>query len=429
MNVLLIGSGGRAHAIAWKLRQSSRLTDLYVAPGNGGTAALATNLDLPIPRTTASKAEVDGYLDAAVAKAKELRADLVFVAPDDPLAWGLVDRLEAAGIAAFGPTQAAAQLEASKSWAKDLMRRYGIPHTPTLVFDDHEAARDYARSANTQLVVKADGLAVGKGAIVTSSTEEALAAIDELAKLGESARRLTIEERVFAREVSGHAFSDGKTVRPMPLSCDHKAVFDGNRGPNTGGMGVYSPPWWASEGLQDEITVRILEPLGRAMAAEGRPFRGIIYPGVFVNESGIQVFECNARFGDPEAQALLVRLESDLLDIVWAAVNGRLHEVDMRWTPRPSVCVVLASGGYPGSYRTGLPITGIEDVDPGVRVFHAGTRRLEDGSLVTAGGRVLNVVATGSDLEEARRRAYENVGRIRFEGMHFRRDIALQSGE
>lgn len=429
MNVLLIGSGGREHAIAWKLRQSPRLTDLFVAPGNGGTAALATNVDLPVPRTTAPEAEVDRYLDAAVAKAKELRADLVFVAPDDPLAWGLVDRLEAAGIAAFGPNQAAAQLEASKSWAKDLMRRHGIPHTPTLVFDDHEAAREYVRAAKAQLVVKADGPAVGKGAIVTSSTEEALAAIDELAKLGRSGRRLTVEERVFAREVSGHAFSDGKTVRPMPLSCDHKAVFDGNRGPNTGGMGVYSPPWWASENLQDEIAARILEPLARAMAAEGRPFRGIIYPGVFVNENGIQVFECNARFGDPEAQALLVRLESDLLDVVWAAVNARLHEAELRWTARPSVCVVLASGGYPDSYRTGLPITGIEDVDPEVRVFHAGTRRLEDGSLVTSGGRVLNVVATGSDLEDARRRAYENLERIRFEGMHFRRDIALRSGE
>jgi phosphoribosylamine--glycine ligase len=416
VNVLLIGSGGREHAIAWALRQSPRLTDLHIAPGNAGTAGEGNNVDLPIPKTTASAAEVEAYLDAVVAKANDLRIDLVFVAPDDPLAWGLVDRLEAAGVPAFGPTNAAAQLE----------QHHGIPHTPTRIFEDAEAARDYVLAAQTQVVVKADGLAVGKGAIVTSSTEEALAAIDELSALGEAGRRLTIEDRVTAREVSGHAFSDGKTVRPMPLSCDHKAVFDGNNGPNTGGMGVYSPPWWAKPGLQDQITARVCEPLVRAMASEDRPFRGIVYPGIFVNESGLQVFECNARFGDPEAQALLVRLESDLLDIVWAAVNSRLDDLEIEWSPRASVCVVLASGGYPGSYATGLPIDGLADIDPDVQVFHAGTRRSGDGACFTAGGRVLNVVATAPTLAEARARAYTNVERIRFDGMHYRRDIALQ---
>jgi phosphoribosylamine---glycine ligase len=355
-----------------------------------------------------------------------LRIDLVFVAPDDPLAWGLVDSLEAAGVPAFGPSRAAAQLEASKAWAKQLMQRHGIPHTPTRIFEHAEAARDYVRSAQTHLVVKADGLAVGKGAIVTSSSEEALAAIDELSALGESGRRLTVEDRVTAREVSGHAFSDGNTVRPMPLSCDHKAVFDGNKGPNTGGMGVYSPPWWAQPGLQDEITALVCEPLVRAMASEDRPFRGIVYPGVFVTETGLQVFECNARFGDPEAQALLVRLESDLLEVVWAAVNGRLHEVDVEWSREASVCVVLASGGYPGSYVTGQPIDGLAGVDPDVQVFHAGSRRREDGALVTSGGRVLSVVAMGATLAEARAKAYANVERIHFEGMHYRRDIGLQ---
>ena len=426
MNVLLIGSGGREHAIAWKLRQSPRLTDLHVAPGNAGTGDIAHNLDLPVPRTTASQPEVEAYLQAAVRAARELSIDLAFVAPDDPLAWGLVDAFQAAGIPSFGPTKAAARLEASKSWAKQLMQRHGIPHTRTETFADPDAARAYVRDARGPVVVKADGPAVGKGAIVTSTVDEALAAIDELSALGESGRVLTVEDRVTGREVSGHAFSDGMTIAPMPLSCDHKAIFDGNQGPNTGGMGVYSPPWWASDTLQAEVTAHVLQPLAGAMAAEGRPFTGIIYPGVFVNPDGLQVFECNARFGDPETQALLVRLESDLLDIVWACVNGDLAKADVRWSSRPSVCVVMASGGYPGAYRTGLPITGIQDVDPDVMVFHAGTRRDGNGRLVTAGGRVLGVTATGDTLQEARRKAYANVERIQFEDAHYRSDIALQ---
>jgi phosphoribosylamine---glycine ligase len=425
MRVLLIGSGGREHAIAWKLSQSPRLSALFVAPGNGGTHGIAENVPLPVPKTTASPAEVEAYLQAVVRTARELRIDLGFVAPDDPLAFGLVDALEHAGVPAFGPTRSAAQLESSKSWAKQLMLRHRIPHTRTEIFDDVDAARAYVRAATTLLVVKADGLCVGKGAIVTSSTAEALAAIDELRMVGKSADRLTIEERISAREVSAHAFSDGKSVAPMPLSCDHKSVFDGGRGPNTGGMGVYSPPWWANAELPAQITSRILEPLVRAMAAEGAPFRGILYPGVFVNDAGIQVFECNARFGDPETQALLVRLESDLLDIVEACVNGRLVEQPIRWSNDASVCVVMASKGYPGSYPTGLPIRGLEDVDADVRVFHAGTKRSDDGALVTAGGRVLGVTASGSTLAEARQKAYANVARIRFDGAHYRSDIGL----
>lgn len=426
MNVLLIGGGGREHAIAWKLRQSPRLTDLHVAPGNAGTAAIAHNIDLPIPKTGAAPAEVEPYLDAVVRKARELRIDLVFVAPDDPLAWGLVDRVQAAGIAAFGPNKAAARLEASKSWAKQLLARHGVPHTPTRAFDDIEAARAYVHSAKTQLVVKADGLAAGKGAIVTSTREEALAAVEALMRdraLGEAGSRITIEERLTGREVSGHAFCDGRVVAPMPLSCDHKAVFDGGRGPNTGGMGVYSPPWWAQPGLAEEITRRILQPIADGMQAEGAPFRGVIYPGIMVTEGGPQVFEVNARLGDPEAQALLVRLKSDLLAIAWACAQGDLSGVQVEWAEEPSVCVVIASGGYPGSYETGLPITGVQDVDADVQVFHAGTRRDAAGRLLTAGGRVLGVTATGRTLAEARDKAYANVQRIHFEGMHYRRDI------
>jgi phosphoribosylamine--glycine ligase len=351
------------------------------------------------------------------------------VAPDDPLSWGLADRIRDAGIAAFGPSKAAAALESSKSWAKQMMAAHGIPHTRTVVFDDVDAARDYVRRAEGPVVVKADGPAVGKGAIVTSTRDEALAAIDELSALGESGKRLTIEDRITAREVSGHAFSDGKTFRAMPLSCDHKAVYDGNIGPNTGGMGVYSPPWWAADSLAGEISNHVISPIVSAMSAEGRPFAGIVYPGVFVNDSGIQVFECNARFGDPETQALLPRLKSDLFDIVWACANGTLADVAVEWSSDASVCIVLASGGYPANYKTGLPITGLDTVDSDVVVFHAGTRRGDDGALVTAGGRVLNVVATGQSLEEARTKAYANVARIHFEGMHYRGDIGLRPAE
>jgi phosphoribosylamine--glycine ligase len=436
MNVLLIGSGGREHAIAWKLRQSPRLGELYIAPGNAGTEEVGHNVDLRVPRSAAPAAERAAYLDAVVAKARELRVDLVWVAPDDPLSWGLVDRLSAAGIPAFGPTQAAARLEASKAWAKQLMQRHSIPHTRTVIFDHAEAARAYVRAARGPVVVKADGLAVGKGAIVTATVAEALAAIDELSALGDAGRILTIEDRVTAREVSAHAFSDGRSVSPMPLSCDHKAVFDGNQGPNTGGMGVYSPPWWASPSLESEITRAITAPIARALAAEGTPFSGIIYPGVFVNETAprepglqeprLQVFECNARFGDPETQALLVRLETDLLEIVEACVQGRLGELEVRWSSAAAVCVVLASRGYPGPYETGVPISGIANVDPDVVVFHAGTKRDANGQLVTAGGRVLGVTATAPSLEQARLKAYANVERLHFEGAHYRRDIGLR---
>jgi len=426
MKVLLIGSGAREHAIAWKLVQSARLSRLFVAPGNAGTAQIAENVELALPATTASSDEITAYLGAAVRLARELRVELAFVAPDAPLAWGLVDALEAAGIAAFGPTSAAARLESSKSWAKQLMQRHRVPHTPTKSFDDVEAAKEYVRASRGAVVVKADGLAIGKGAIVTSTIEGALAAIEELSAFGEAGSRLTIEPRVIAREVSAHAFSDGRSIAAMPLSCDHKAVFDGNRGPNTGGMGVYSPAWWAAPSLADDITNQVIAPLVHGMADESVPFRGVIYPGVFATPDGAQVFECNARFGDPEAQALLVRLEGDLLEIAMACVEGRLSRVPIAWSDRASVVVVMAANGYPGAYSTGVPIHGLDAIDPDVLVFHAGTRFGEDGSVVTAGGRVLAVTATAATLEAARAKAYDNVARISFAGAHYRRDIAVQ---
>lgn len=426
MNVLLIGGGGREHAIAWKLRQSPRLTDLHVAPGNAGTAQIAQNVDLPIPKTGAPPGEVDAYLDAATKLARDLKVDLVFVAPDDPLAWGLVDRLEAAGIPAFGPTKAAATIESSKAWSRAFMARHGIVQPASKSFDDLSAARDYVRAARAPVVVKADGLTAGKGAIVTDTVEEALTALEELmakGSLGEAGRRVVIQERLTGREVSAHAFTDGRTVASMPLSCDHKAVFDSGLGPNTGGMGVYSPPWWATAAIEEAIRTRITEPAVAGLMADGRPFRGVIYPGVMVTDAGPVVIEYNARLGDPEAQALLPRLRTDLLDVVWAVVNGRLDEVAIEWEHSASVCVVLASGGYPGSYGTGLPVTGVDAVDADVQVFHAGTRRDEDGRLVTNGGRVLSVVATGATLAAARAKAYRNVERVRFEGVHYRKDI------
>jgi phosphoribosylamine---glycine ligase len=425
VNVLLIGGGGREHAIAWRLRQSPMLTDLHIAPGNAGTADVGQNIDLAVPKTGSPPAEVEAYMDAAVRLARDLRVDLVFVAPDDPLAWGLVDRLEAAGVTAFGPGRAAAEIEASKAWAKEFMARHSIPHPATRTFDSREAARAFVEAAPAPVVVKADGLSAGKGAIVTSTPEEALEAIDDLmvrGTAGSAGQLVVIEQRLTGRETSPHAFSDGKTVRQMPLSCDHKAVFDGGAGPNTGGMGVYSPPPWVDAGLEERIRTEITEPALAALASEGRPFRGILYPNLMITEGGPQVLEFNARFGDPEAQALLPRLKSDLLAIVWACANQRLADVPVEWDDNASVCVVLASGGYPGSYETGFPISGLESLDQDVQVFHAGTRRT-DGALVTNGGRVLSVVATAPNLAEARRKAYENVERVHFEGVHFRRDI------
>jgi phosphoribosylamine--glycine ligase len=427
MNVLLIGGGGREHAIAWKLRQSPRLADLHIAPGNAGTTALGHNVDLPIPKTGSPPSEVELYLEAATKLARDLRVDLVFVAPDDPLSWGLVDRLEAAGIAAFGPSKAAAEIEASKAWASGFMARHGIPHPWTASFTSLPEARAFVREQASQVVVKASGLAAGKGSIVTSSTDEALQALDDLMEgraVGDAGRTVVVMERLFGPETSAHAFTDGRTVVHMPLSCDHKTVFDGGAGPNTGGMGVYSPPPWVSPELEAEIQRRVTEPTVAGMAAERRPYRGVIYPGIMVTADGIRVIEFNARLGDPEAQALLPRLEGDLLEIARACVNGTLADVEVRWRPEASVCVVLASGGYPGPYETRLPIRGLEDLDPDILVFHAGTRAAADG-IVTAGGRVLNVVAMGADLEEARRKAYANVERIHFEGVHYRRDIGL----
>lgn len=422
MNVLVIGSGAREHALAWKLRQSPRLTDLFITPGNAGTATVGTNL--PIAATD---------FPAIAEAARQHRVDLVVVGPEEPLARGIVDFLMERGIAAYGPSRAAAAIEASKAFAKEVMTRAGIPTAPARVFTDIQPALAYldeleAAGAEPP-VVKADGLAAGKGVTVASTFAEARTAVRAAlveGVFGAAGQRVLLEQRLVGCEVSAHAFSDGRTVVPMAYSCDYKRVFDGDQGPNTGGMGAYSPPGFLNAALEAEIRRTIIEPAVRAMAELGRPYRGTLYPGLMITADGPHVVEFNCRFGDPETQVLMPRLASDLLTICEACVRGTLSEELVTWSERAAVGVVLASGGYPGPYQTGVPIVGLEAVDPDVQVFHAGTRRLDDGTVVTAGGRVLTVVATGATLAEARARAYENARRIRFAGCHLRTDIALR---
>ena len=421
MNVLLIGSGGREHAIAWRLSQSPRLSKLWIAPGNPGTADFGENVDVRA---------MD--LDGIVALAQRVKADLVVVAPDDPLGAGLVDRLEAAGIPAFGPTGAAAQLEASKSFAKSLMRDAGIATSASATFEDAGRAAAYVRDIGHRVVVKADGLAAGKGVTVCDDVAQAEAAIDAAMRdraFGAAGARVVIEERMFGRETSAHAFTDGVTVRHMPFSCDHKPIFDGDHGPNTGGMGAYSPPSWLPERTAEAIRRDVTERTVRAMADAGTPYRGVIYPGMMLTADGPRVVEFNARFGDPETEVLMPRLKSDLLDICDAVAHGRLADVPVEWSDEATVGVMMVSPGYPGHYETGALIEGVESVDTDVQVFMAGTARDASGRLVTAGGRVLCVVASGATVVEARERAYDNVRRISFEGAHYRTDIAALADE
>jgi phosphoribosylamine--glycine ligase len=418
MNILLVGGGGREHAIAWKLRQSPRVTDLFVAPGNAGTAAIAANL--PVKAN-----DLEGIAGAA----RQNRIDLVVVGPEDPLALGLVDRLAAEGIAAFGPSRAAAELEASKAFSKDICRRYDIPHARGASFTSRVDARDYLERWDGVPVVKASGLALGKGAFLPDSKEQALQIIDQLmteGTLGEAGRTVVIEERLSGREVSVFSFTDGHTVVPMLSACDYKRAFDGDEGPNTGGMGSYCPPPWYDAALAENVRTAIMEPTVHAMAAEGWPYRGVLYGGLMVTDDGPKVLEYNCRFGDPETQVVLPLLKSDLAEILWTEVNDRLHEATVEWSEGACVGVVMASGGYPGEYQTGYPIAGLGAVEDAV-VFHAGTRLGDDGSVLTSGGRVLTVAAVGADLNEARMKAYRNVQRIHFTGCHYRKDIAAPS--
>jgi phosphoribosylamine--glycine ligase len=421
VRTLVIGSGAREHAIAWKLRQSPLVTDLFVAPGNGGTAAIAENV--PIKAT-----EISALCDWAVAH----RIEFTFVGPDDPLGLGIVDAFQQVGLRAFGPTQAAAQIEASKAWAKAFMQRHGIPTARHATFHTPEEARAYIIRHPAPLVVKASGLAQGKGAFVCMTQDEALDVVRRLMEervLGAAGETVVIEEYLEGVEVSAFAFCDGRHYVTMPLACDYKRLLDGDQGPNTGGMGSYAPPGFADASLRQRIEREILEPAVAGLAAEGRPFVGVLYAGLMITADGPKVLEFNCRLGDPEAQALLPLLESDLAQIALACLNGELTNDLVRWRPGAACAVVLASRGYPGQYETGFPIRGLAEIEPDVLVFHAGTAlRPADGAqvLVTAGGRVLTVTAVAATLAEAREKAYRNAERVQFEGRHMRRDIAAR---
>lgn len=416
MKVLVIGGGGREHAVCLALSKSERVTELLCAPGNGGIARVARC----IPEVKAT--DVEGI----VRLSKEEHVDFVVVTPDDPLALGCVDRLEAEGIRAFGPTQAAARMESSKIFSKELMRKYHIPTAKCEVFTDCAQALSYLDTQEAPIVVKADGLALGKGVVVAQTIDEAKEAVRDMMqghKFGESGARVLIEECMFGREVTVLCFCDGKTLRPMPASQDHKRAFDGDLGPNTGGMGAFAPSPLYTPAIAQRVEREILQPTLAAMNAEGFTFKGVLYVGLMMTPTGPRVVEYNARFGDPETQAILPLLDADLMAIFEAVEAGRLKDAEIRWKNESAACVVLASGGYPGAYASGLEITGIEDAAAlGATVYHAGTRA-QGGRVYTAGGRVLGVTATARTLREAVDRAYAAAGRIHFDDMHMRRDI------
>lgn len=372
-------------------------------------------------------------LDALCLLAQERRIDLAVIGPEQPLAEGLADRLEACGVATFGPTSRAARIESSKAFAKDLMYRHSIPTAAYATFTRRIDARNYIESLSQPPVLKADGLAAGKGVFVCQSREDALGAVDlmmgDQGIFGPAGKTVVIEERLIGREVSAQAFTDGAVVSPMPFSCDYKRAFDGNEGPNTGGMGAYSPPGWLNEASATFIQSDITEATIRAMAGEGIRYRGVLYPGIIVTPAGPRVLEFNCRFGDPETQVVLPRLKSDLLEICWAVANDRLSDLSIEWSSEACVGVVLASGGYPDDYSIGFPISGLSSLEPDVMVFHAGTALSEDGAVMTSGGRVLTVVATGPTLTDARAKVYRNVQRVHFSRCHYRKDIAAPAEE
>jgi phosphoribosylamine--glycine ligase len=421
---MVVGNGGREHALAWKLKQSPRIKRLWIAPGNAGTAQEGENVPIGVD-------DIRGL----VAFAKKESVDLVVVGPELPLSLGLVDAFGEERIRAFGPSRAAAQLESSKVFCKLLLRQADVPTAECQIFRDVESATRYIKSryANdrerTPLVVKADGLASGKGVIVCSYRDEVLDAIDRIGRkqeFGRAGAQMVIEERLEGPEVSVLAITDGRTIVPLPSAQDHKAAYDGDTGPNTGGMGAYSPTPIMTDELLETVQDKILVPSIHAMKRNRKPFRGVLYAGLMLTASGPKVLEYNVRFGDPECQPLLMRLKSDLLDLLEATVDGNLDSIDApEWDPRPAICVVMASAGYPGSYETGSEITGLDAADKvtDVKVFHAGTQ-LKDGKVLTSGGRVLGVTAMGTSLANAKLQAYKGVQAIRWPGAWCRKDIS-----
>ena len=420
MKILVIGSGGREHALAWKLRQSPNAERIFCAPGNAGTADIGENVAIPA-----------SDLGALVRFAKQNRIGLTVVGPDDPLASGIVDLLAAEKLRAFGPTKSAARIEASKVFAKELMRAQKIPTAEACVFSNSGEAFRYCEQAKFPVVIKADGLALGKGVMIATDAATAQSAIDEMMnqrRFGDAGRRIVIEEVLCGTECSLHALVDGENYLLLESARDHKRALDGDQGPNTGGMGAFSPANNWNSKSQAQFEAKIMRPLLRGLLQEGIKFNGLLYPGLMITSECPRVLEFNCRFGDPETQALLPRMKSDLLPLLEATIDGKIDTCAIEWDTRAAVTIVLASGGYPGKYETGKSISGLEDAAKleDVWIFHAGTKHA-DGQIKTAGGRVLAVTALGPSVEDARERAYDAVSRIHFESCHYRRDIALSA--
>lgn len=411
MKVLVIGGGGREHALVWKIAQSPHVSQLFCAPGNPGMASIAELIQIPVDD-----------IDRLISFAKLRAVDLTVVGPELPLSLKIVDRFREKGMRIFGPTQAAAKIETSKVFSKSLMEKYGIPTAKSEVIS-HEAAYARMASVDMPIVLKVDGLAAGKGVVIAHNPAEAIAGLDGFKKMGTAADKIIIEEYLEGEEISFFVVTDGKNALPVGSAQDHKRVFDGNRGPNTGGMGAFSPSPLVTPEREDEIMQKVIYPTLQAMQTEGCAYTGILYAGIILTKKGLYVLEFNARWGDPEAQALLPRLKTDWVEIMEATIDGRLDQLNLEWEAGGSICLVLTSGGYPGAYKKGEHISGMNEALPaGVTLFHAGTA-LKDGEWLTAGGRVLGITAIGNNLPEARKQAYQAIKQISFEKMHYRSDI------
>jgi len=417
MRVLVVGGGAREHTLVWKLAQSAEVNKIYVSPGNAGTASIAENVDI-------SPNDFEAIADLV----SDNGIYLVMVGPEAPLANGIVDYMHSVGITTFGPTKEATLIESSKSFSKELMFKYGIPCAKSETFTSLADAQSYVKTQPFPIVIKADGLAAGKGVIVASMEKEALEALEDIMGarvFGDAGNKVLIEECMVGKEVSLLVFTDGTTVVPMVPACDYKRIGDNDEGLNTGGMGSYSPPGFFGDQLKQDVVDRIARPVISAMDKEGKPYRGVLYVGLMMTSEGPKVLEFNARFGDPETQVILPRLKTDLVEIMQAVIDGRLHEISIEWSSDACVGVVMASGGYPGKYQTGFQIDGLDSLDSGVQVFHAGTK-LDGGKILTSGGRVLTVVASGNSIAEARDKVYAEIPRISFDGTTYRSDIALR---
>ncbi len=419
MRVLVIGGGGREHALVWKISQSPEVTEIFCAPGNTGTAELANNVPIPAD-----------HIDQLLAFALENKIGLTVVGPEQPLVMGIVDQFQEKGLRIFGPTARAAELEGSKVFSKNIMKKYELPTAEYEIFTSHEKAREYFNKETGPRVVKASGLAAGKGVILCCNAEEGRNAVDLIMQdksFGEAGDEVVIEEFLEGQEVSVLAFTDGNSVLLMDSAQDHKAAWDGDQGPNTGGMGAYSPAPVFTDTMRQLVRDKIMLPLIRAMKVEGRPYQGILYAGLMLTKLGPKTLEFNVRFGDPETQPLLVRMESDIVPLFEACIDGTLDQCELKWKQEPSVCVVMAAKGYPGSYEKGKEILGLDEAGAlsDVVVFHAGTKG-EENKVLTNGGRVLGVTATGVDTPAAISKAYEAVSKIQWDGIHYRKDIGAR---